>query len=130
MSSKFLQRERLTCTMINYIAALKFRTTVETIYWSVEAKDFNHAVVRLREHFGDELAEIVTLGISNHVSIAPGNHLKLDRQISQEQFEAEEKMCQWVKELALMGVSRQTIIEQVDATLGDLKEQLLGAVFI
>jgi hypothetical protein len=48
----------------------------------------------------------------------------MSEQISVAQNKAEEKMCQWVKELALMGVSRETICNQVNATLDELQDQL------
>lgn len=49
----------------------------------------------------------------------------MKNQISDEQNAAEEKFCQWAKELILMGVSRDQIISQLDAVHDEtIRDQL------
>ena len=47
-------------------------------------------------------------------------------QIPKEQNNAEEKLCQWAKELTVMGVDRETILNQVEMAIDESNNQVLA----
>lgn len=103
--------------------------TIECIGLEKLANELLEHKLKSKEYFEpekgvDAAAALFMQKLYDETDLVPlsGETVKQD-QISPEQDKAEEQLCVWTKVLANMGVSRDTIIGQVDLALQEAEEQ-------